>query len=599
MNIDKFMDGNYLERAFGKNLKKVFLTLALFLILFSTIAVVSAEDSYSITHADIDLDVLTSGLLHVREAYDYNFDGTFNGVYRDIPLKEGESIENVKVSAKGAYPDLQQTTEDGKQHLKIYLYADKAHTQKISDCSVTVYIEYDMRNVVTVFNDVGALQYKLWGDEWDVGVDDVSVHVSLPNNTGNEYYLNPEDLTYSSSLNGNEINAQSNYISKGQIWELLVLMPVGDFSSSPYAKHVNEDGREMILKNLEDSINSNNFWNSVTSIFEAMALIFVPFSLIGTYLKYGREPKVDYEGIYEREPPTDDSPAVVNAMIDNSTFGEPNIRGFEATIMDLIDRGAFSIKKENDNLLLTIEDTSINLDMGEKIVVNIIAHFANNDVLNLSNLKKRMKSKSNAEWFMNNFDDWKEAVENEYFTDDVKNRYFNDTGTTLAALIGFLGIGLSIVFVVIFLFTDFSRGFELFIIGIILAAFSYFMLSRRDDVFGKWTKEGRVIYLKWINFKKFLKDNSLINEHPPESIVIWKKYLIYGTSLGVAKSVEKAMDLHVPNVSMNDGVFLYHYYGYNCFYHSYYSAYSTNSSSGSGGFGSFGGGSGGGGGGAF
>ena len=267
--------------------------------------------------------------------------------------------------------------------------------------------------------------------------------------------------------------------------------------------------------------------------------------------------------------------------------------------MDLIDRGAFSIKKENDNLLLTIEDTSINLDMGEKIVVNIIAHFANNDVLNLSNLKKRMKSKSNAEWFMNNFDDWKEAVENEYFTDDVKNRYFNDTGTTLAALIGFLGIGLSIVFVVIFLFTDFSRGFELFIIGIILAAFSYFMLSRRDDVFGKWTKEGRVIYLKWINFKKFLKDNSLINEHPPESIVIWKKYLIYGTSLGVAKSVEKAMDLHVPNVSMNDGVFLYHYYGYNCFYHSYYSAYSTNSSSGSGGFGSFGGGSGGGGGGAF
>ena len=91
------MDGNYSDKPFGKNLKKGFLTLALFLILFSTIAVVSADDSYSISHADIDLDVLTNGLLHVREAYDYNFDGTFNGVYRDIPLKEGESISNVKV----------------------------------------------------------------------------------------------------------------------------------------------------------------------------------------------------------------------------------------------------------------------------------------------------------------------------------------------------------------------------------------------------------------------------------------------------------------------------------------------------------------------
>lgn len=599
MNIDNFMDGNNSYRAFGKNLKKMVLISALFLILFSAIAAVSAEDSYSITHADIDLDVLANGLLHVSEAYDYNFDGTFNGVYRDIPLKEGESIDNVKVSARGAYPVLQQTTEDGKQHLKIYLYADKAHTQKISDCSVTVYIEYDMKNVVTVFNDVGALQYKLWGEEWDVGVDDVSVHVTLPNSTGNEYYINPEYLTYSSSLNGSEIDAQSEYISKGNFWELLVLMPVGDFSSSPYAKHVNEDGREMILKNLEDSINSNNFWNSVTSILEALALVFVPFSLIGVYLKYGREPKVDYDGIYEREPPTDDPPAVVNAMIDNNTFGVPNIRGFEATIMDLIDRGAFSIKKENDDLLLTIEDTSINLDMGEKIVVNILSHFANNGVLNLSNFKKRMKSKGNAEWFINHFDDWKDAVENEYFTDDVKNRYFNDTGTILAYLIGFLGIGLGIVFALIFMFTDFSRGFELFIVGIIVGVVSFFMLSRRDDVFGKWTKEGRVIYLKWSNFKKFLKDNSLINEHPPESIVIWKKYLIYGTSLGVAKSVEKAMNLNVPDVSMNDGVFLYHYYGYNCFYNSYYRAYSTNSSSGSGGFGSVGGGSGGGGGGAF
>lgn len=582
------------------NFKKLFFISCLILVLFSTVALVSADSSYSISQANVDLIVSNDGMLHVQEAYVYNFEGSFNGVYRDIPLKEGESIENLQISADGAYTVLEQTTEDGKEHLKIYLYADEAHTKKISDCSVTVYIEYDMKNVVTVFNDVGALQYKLWGEEWDVGVGEVTAYIELPNGTGNEYYLNPQDLTHSSSINGNVIEADSNSISKGQYYELLVLMPVDDFSSSPYAKHVNQDGREMILKNMEDSINSNNFWNGLTSILEVISLIFVPFSLVGTYLKYGREPKVDYDGIYEREPPTDDSPAVVNAMIDNETFGTPNMKGFEATIMDLIDRKVFNITKENEDLLLSIDKSADNLDKGENIVVNILSHFANDDdVLNLSKLEDRMDSKTNAQWFLDHFSNWKDAVSEEYLTDEVKSRYFDDTGTTIASLISLLGMGLGIIFVVIYLFTDFSRGFELCIIGIVVAAFSYFIMNRRDDIFGRWTEEGRVIYLKWKNFKKFLKDNSLINEHPPESIVVWKKYLIYATSLGVADSVEKAMNLHVPNVNeYDDGVFMYHYYGYHCFYNAYDSANSTTSSDSSS-FGSVGGGSGGGGGGAF
>ena len=580
------------------NFKRLFLILCLVLVLFSAISIVSADNSYSISNANLELVVSDDGMLHVSEAYLYKFEGTFNGVYRDIPLKEGESIENVVVSADGAYPVLEQTSENGKEHLKIYLYADSAHTKKISDCRVTVYIEYDMKNVVTVFNDVAALQYKLWGEEWDVDVGEVEALIILPNGTGNEYYLNPEEFTYSSEIEGTDIYVDSNSISKGNFYELLVLMPVGDFASSPYAKHVDKDGREMILKNMEDSKNSRGFWGFVTSVIEALALIFVPFSLIGTYLKYGREPKVNYDGIYEREPPTDDPPAVVNAMIDNDTFGKPNKKGFEATIMDLIDRNVFTINKENEDLILTVNESDEKLDDGETIVVKIISHFANNGVLNLSKLDDRMDSKTNAEWFLNQFEKWQDAVENEYVTDEIKSRYFDDTGTTIASGVSLLGMVVGIIFIAIWLFLDGSM--MMLLIGGVIAIFSYFMMSRRDDIFGRWTEEGRVIYLKWKNFKKFLNDNSLINEHPPESIVVWKKYLIYATSLGVAESVEKAMNLQIPNVNdYDDGVFLYHYYGYNTFYHSFDSAQSTTSSSGSGGFGGVGGGSGGGGGGAF
>ena len=93
--------------------------------------------------------------------------------------------------------------------------------------------------------------------------------------------------------------------------------------------------------------------------------------------------------------------------------------------------------------------------------------------------------------------------------------------------------------------------------SIFLGAISLGIAFIPEDIFGQWTPEGRVYYLKWTNFKKFLKDNSLIKEHPPESIVIWKKYLIYGAALGVADQVYKSMKLQMPNISdYDDGIFI-------------------------------------------
>lgn len=119
-------------------------------------------------------------MLHVNETYYYTFKGTYNGVYRDIPLKEGESIENIQIWADGAYPVLEESDVDGKKHLKIYLYADEEHTQPISDTSVTIYISYNMKHVITLFNDVGALQFKLWGEEWDVDIGELTATINLP-----------------------------------------------------------------------------------------------------------------------------------------------------------------------------------------------------------------------------------------------------------------------------------------------------------------------------------------------------------------------------------------------------------------------------------
>jgi uncharacterized membrane protein len=104
------------------NNRRVLGIIFLFLILISAISLVSAEDrSYSIEHSWIDLTVGSNGLLHVNETFQYSFDGEFSGVYRDITIRDGQNISNIKVTADGAYPVLKQEDKDGKKHLVINL----------------------------------------------------------------------------------------------------------------------------------------------------------------------------------------------------------------------------------------------------------------------------------------------------------------------------------------------------------------------------------------------------------------------------------------------------------------------------------------------
>ncbi|WP_298501657.1 DUF2207 domain-containing protein [uncultured Methanobrevibacter sp.] len=594
------------------NVKKAFCIILLFLILLSSMAFVSADDDkqYSIDQAFIELTVGSDGLLHVDEIYDYTFQGTFNGVYRDIPLKEGESITNLTVNAKGAYPVVKVTDGDGVKHIQIYLYADEAHTQKISNTKVYIYISYDMENSITLFNDVAGLQYKLWGEDWDVGIDALTAIIHLPGNKDNIYFLNPQEYNSTSFLSNNTITLTSKSIPSGEFYELLVLMPLDDFNNATYAKHVNENGKEQIMHNLEESVNERNLW-SVSYIVLGLLSLISPIIAIIIYFRFGREPKVDYDGIYEREPPTDDAPAMVNALIDNThDIGTPNMKGFEATILNLIDKKVFELETRRDQntdlteLFLKLNrDKTSGLAIHENTVFDIMEMFSDShDIVNLSNLNNDLSYESNAKLFMEEFNEWQQDVKHEYLDSENLETYFNAKGSKFMKIFGIAGLVIGIIIFILGLLTNLHNGIFAIGGGIVLSVFSFIVMMLPNDIFGQWTKKGRLFYLKWKNFKKFLKDNSLINEHPPESIVIWKKYLIYGTALGVADNVYKAMKLQEKNISgFDDDIFLYHHYGG---YYMMHNAFITGESSAtpssdSGGFGGLGGGSGGGGGGAF
>ena len=590
-------------------INKVLVILLISILLFSSVSPLAADDdrSYTIDDAIINLTVEKSGLLHVDEAYLYSFDGEFNGVYRDIPLKSGERVRNVKVTAEGAYPVLQETDDSGEKRLKIYLYADKAHTRKIKDYKVKIHISYDMENVVTLFNDVGGLQYKLWGDEWDVGVGHVKAVVSMPGDKNNTYYLNPSEYNKTSSMKGDTLTAETSSIPKGEFYELLLLMPLSDFDSdAPYAKHVDKNGREMIEKNLEDSIQSRAMW-AMSFIALGLLSLLSPIIAVFVYLRYGREPEVAYEGIYERDLPTDDPPIFINAMMKSHGLGDPDMEGFQATLLDLIDRKVISLDVQagdfsTKDLILKFErDDLKDLKRYERNLYNMLYSLSDGGVLNMSDLDSKLSSESSGKWFLGELDNFYESAKSEYLTEETVSRYFNDRGSDIMMFLAIGGIVMAAIMLFLGLITNLKAGIYVLAGGAFLLVFSIALLFLPDDIFGQWTPEGRVFYLKWKNFKKFLQDNSLIKEHAPDSIVVWKKYLIYGTALGIADKVYESMKLKIPDYAdYDDSVLVYHYYGgYHLMHTAYDTGYSAANPSDSSGFGGLGGGSGGGGGGAF
>ncbi len=581
------------------NKKILILILGLFLLICST-AFVYADHDYHIDDAFLNLTIQDNGMLHVEETYDYVFIGAFNGVTRDIPLKTDESIEDLNISVEGGYAECVKTVEDGYVKLKIYLYVDEAHSEKIHDTTVKVHINYNMPNVVTVYRDTVSLQYKIWGEEWETSVGKLTTTINLPGSTGNMYWLNPTQYNLSSSMNKNTITSVSTEIPSGQFYELQLLMPTSDFENATYAKHIDTNAKDEIIHIQDNYKNTETFYNTIYLI---LGILFIasPIIPLGIYLKYGREPKINYQGIYEREPPTKDPAAKVNALIQEHASDKPGLKGFEATIMDLINRKIINIETSDKKELIlhiTTENTE-KIDRQEKHLIQLLSRFAYNNTLNLREFKNQLRSEHNARYFKDQYEAWRGICKTEYLL-NIKT-YFNNKGKTLSVYFGVVGLILSAIIG----FMTLGDGLPNAIIGligcVILFITSVICLILPNDILGQWTNEGEEYKEKWTNFKKFLKDNSLLNEHPPESIVIWNQYLVYATALGVADNVYETMQMHVPrDTYYGDNLFLfYHYNGMWMMHDAINTGFSTVASNNSSGLGGVGGGSGGGGGGAF
>jgi len=100
-------------------------------------------------------------------------------------------------------------------------------------------------------------------------------------------------------------------------------------------------------------------------------------------------------------------------------------------------------------------------------------------------------------------------------------------------------------------------SFSLLVLGLSLI----FSIVVPQKLFDQWTPYGKEYYERWMAFKRYIDDFSLIKEYPPDSIKLWNKYLVYATALGSAEGVRKAMEKSLP-ISALEGNDIYGFQKY-------------------------------------
>jgi len=495
-------------------------------------------------------------------------------------------------------------SETGGRELILSLETDNCDSQPVA------HFLYEVHPIL-LYNDGARFYYQLWGMEWSKPTD-LTVIVTLPEPAGNKrYYIHPWDLKYSVAMENETTLVFKSRQDAGVPFEIDLFLPEGFFENSPYVTRVNESVSSIISFE-EKNESFAQLIGSAVPVFAIFVAVFPVLFFLLCYILYGREKPVPYTGVYEREPPSEHTPAEVGTLLNQ--FRVP-ASAFTATLLNFVYKGYLEMREtvvekqgflktgKVRTLVFTKKREAKELKPHEQRVYNYIIESMENDSVTLETLKRRVMLPEFADFFMK----WKKVV----LSDLKMDRYLEKNGLTVftvaSVIYSILCLTLLIMqvptklFLELMLYSAETLLMPALIIGFILSIAGLIVANTWRTILCRWTREGRILELKWKNFKKFISDFTLLKEHPPSSITLWDFYMVYAVALGVAEHTIKAMKDIVPDEEIREartGTMVYSAVGFSSI-NSFTSSLHSTSSGGAGGTGGGGfGGSGGGGGGA-
>jgi uncharacterized membrane protein len=190
----------------------------------------------------------------------------------------------------------------------------------------TLHVSYVAKYVVENGKDCTQIFRQFWGSDWDAPVNNLTAVFNLPSSMiPTDIYTHPKAKV---TQNDNIIEMSLRHLPPYAFAETrMVFKPQADMQFSVANNSLDLEG----ITKEENKYNQQRMLRIVIPIVVYVVILAL---LILVFRIFGKEPEIQYQGIYERELPTKDSPDFVNAAVVN-LIGNVDNNGISAVMLDL------------------------------------------------------------------------------------------------------------------------------------------------------------------------------------------------------------------------------------------------------------------------
>ncbi len=309
--------------------------LALLLLLLGASAL-AAQRSYSIERFDARIRVSQDAGLDVSEAITARFIGSWNGIYRMIPVvyRTPQGLNwTLGLSVQDARDDLgravriETTRERRYLKLKMWIQGGAVNTTR------TVTLRYHVTNGLRFFDEHDELYWNVTGDEWEVPIAAAAVEIQLPSATTGIRTL-AFNGPYGSTAHEAAIEVHGTAIT--------IVMP------HPRGYH---EGLTAVVGWDKGIVTAPSSAERAVETAHSNWPILIPIPVFllafASWWRRGRDPRRRPIAV-QYEPPPGLTPAEAGTLLDNSA----DMRDITATLVDLAVRGKLRIEEHQNPKIL-------------------------------------------------------------------------------------------------------------------------------------------------------------------------------------------------------------------------------------------------------
>jgi len=311
-----------------------------FLPLAAVSAVHAQSRSLDIREMTAQIVVTRAGEVSVTERFVVRFNGSWNGIYRTIPVEysaPGDLNYTLRLRIESVTDDtgtpLRHEVDRVGDSRRVKMWVPGAE-----DVTRTIVLTYRSDNALRFFEEHDELYWNVTGDQWDFPIQNVTAVVMLP-----------EDVTglRTSSFTGEQGSTEAAPVEQiGTTFTFRGTRPLGY-----------REGLTIVVGWNPGVIPRPTASDKAASVLLSNMILLAPIlafvAMFGLWRRFGRDPDPD-SVLVRYEPPPDMTPAEAGTLMDDSA----DMRDITATLVDLAVRGFARIDEKSKEQLFGLFSSS-------------------------------------------------------------------------------------------------------------------------------------------------------------------------------------------------------------------------------------------------